>query len=506
MVDFTLRVTASGFGRGLRGDVLLVPRAVPDGKPSLKGLRFTDPTLDARLGELAARYHGSKEVGAVDAHLLPPRHAFGRVAVVSLGKSRRASNDAVRKAAAAAAQWCAQQRLSRAVLSVDALVRHARDGAVSAWVEGMVLAGFRFTRLKSNGENRGPAGRRLNKLTLASNLGTPRWVREPMEDALRIAESVNLTRHLAHEPPNIIHPVSLAQRVQALARRYGLKCRVLDDSRMRALKMGALLAVGAGSASKPRLIVLEYRGKRVSSKPIVLVGKAVTLDTGGYSIKPAASIPEMKYDKCGGIAVIGTLVAAARLRLPQRIVGIIPAAENMISSLAYRPGDIVTSMSGKTIEIGNTDAEGRLILADAFTFAQREYTPTVMIDLATLTGACQVALGNHLAGLFTDDDDLAESLLEAGERTGERCWRLPLWSDYRKQLETNDADLKNIGGSGGGAITAALFLKEFVDEKLPWAHLDIAGVASVERDEPHCPRGATGFGVRLLIDYIRNRR
>jgi leucyl aminopeptidase len=278
---------------------------------------------------------------------------------------------------------------------------------------------------------------------------------------------------------------------------------VVDDRRLAALKMGAMVAVGRGSETPARLIVLEHRGRRPTSRPIVLIGKALTTDTGGYSIKLNDTIPDMKYDKCGGMAVLAAMVAAARLKIAPRVVGLIAAAENMIDRQAYRPGDILTAMNGKTIEVISTDAEGRLVLADAMCYAQRFFSPRAMIDLATLTGACMIALGNHAAGLFSNDDRLAAALTAAGEATGDRVWRLPLWPAYRKQIKGDDADIKNTGGRPGGAITAAMFLKEFVADDVPWAHLDIAGVANSDKDDPICPKGATGFGVRMLMKYLQ---
>jgi len=270
--------------------------------------------------------------------------------------------------------------------------------------------------------------------------------------------------------------------------------------------MGAITAVGQGSASKPRMIIFEHPGSRPKSKPIVLVGKALTMDTGGYCIKPGASIPDMKYDKQGGMTVIGVMVAAARLKLKQRIVGIVGAAENMISGDAYLPGDIIRAYNGKTIEVINTDAEGRLVLADCLHYGEKTYSPAAMIDLATLTGACVIALGSACGGLMGTDDKLADALIESGERTDERLWRLPMLPEYREQITGTDGDLKNVGGREAGTITAGMFLKEFVSDKTPWAHLDIAGVASITKAVPTCPVGATGFGVRLLIDYIQRSK
>jgi leucyl aminopeptidase len=267
---------------------------------------------------------------------------------------------------------------------------------------------------------------------------------------------------------------------------------------------GALLSVGKGSRTPSRLIVLEYPGKvpEANTDPVVLVGKAITFDTGGYSIKDTSGIQGMKYDKCGGLAVIATLWAAAQLKLKTPLIGLIPAAENMISSEAYRPDDILTSLSGKTIEVLSTDAEGRLVLADALTYAQRMFKPRAVIDLATLTGGVVVALGHIRAGMMANDDRLAGQLLSAGEAAYERLWRLPLDEEYFELIKGDEADIKNSGGREGAPIFGGIFLKQFVDDQVPWAHLDIAGMASPSKDLPYCPQGATGSGVRLLLEDV----
>jgi leucyl aminopeptidase len=275
----------------------------------------------------------------------------------------------------------------------------------------------------------------------------------------------------------------------------------LDDKQLEKMGAGAIVAVGKGSATPSRLIVLEYPGK-TKAKPVVLVGKSITFDTGGYSIKPGDSMVGMKYDKSGGMTVIATLVAAARLGLKKPLVGIIAAAENMISGGAYRPNDIVKAMNGKTIEIISADAEGRLVLCDALGYAQKQYKPQAMIDLATLTGGVVVALGSIRAGIMANNDSLVEALAASGEKTYERLWRLPLDDEYFDFIKGDDSDLKNIGVRKATAITGGIFLKQFVSEDIPWAHIDIAGVADTDKDLPYCPKGATGFGVRLLTDYL----
>jgi leucyl aminopeptidase len=304
------------------------------------------------------------------------------------------------------------------------------------------------------------------------------------------------TRTLGNLPPNLLHPESLADHAKAMAKDHGLKCRILKRADMEKLGMGSLLAVAQGSSTSPRLIALEYKGG--SGAPIALVGKGVTFDTGGISLKPGAGMDEMKFDMCGAATVIGVMQAIAELKLSINVVGVIPAVENMPAGNAARPGDVVTSMSGQTIEILNTDAEGRLILCDALTWTQREYQPKQIIDMATLTGACIIALGNHTSGLMGNDDTLQHSLKLAGETSYDRVWRLPLFDEYDEQLKSNFADMGNIGGREAGTITAACFLKRFIENDTPWAHLDIAGTAWVSGAK----KGATGRPVPLLVQYL----
>ncbi len=490
----------------LRADVLFLPVVVKKGKIDTRPFKLSGlgSVARTRVNELLKNHHGLGKTGTIDDQIVPAGSPIGRVALLCLGEEQPTCAQDVRHAAGAARVWCNQRHIGRAAILVDALRMAGDPNAAAAIVEGFELAGFRYTPLRSKTSENG--SKPLTHLILATTATGSRHLATAARDTHILAETVNLTRFLGHEPPNLINPVTLAARCRSLARQYKLRCRVIDDKQMRAKKMGAILAVGEGSASKPRIIVLEHPGTRRAAPPIVLVGKAVTLDTGGYSIKPAASIPDMKYDKCGGMAVIGALVAAARLKIKQRVVGIIGAAENMISDRAYRPGDIVRAANGKTIEVLNTDAEGRMVLADCLHYAERTYRPAAMIDLATLTGACEIALGGACAAILSNNDKLTNALIDSGEQTGERLWRLPLWEAYREQIAGTDGDIKNTGGRGGGAITAAMFLKEFVDKKTPWAHLDIAGTATVTKATPICPIGATGFGVRLLMDFIRKRK
>ncbi len=281
--------------------------------------------------------------------------------------------------------------------------------------------------------------------------------------------------------------------------------RVLDREAIRRERMGGVLAVSKGSAEEPRVVVLQYTGGRKRERPVALVGKGITFDSGGISIKPAEKMGEMKWDMMGAATVIGVLLAAADLKLPVNLVGVAALAENLPSGSAYRPGDIVRFRNGKTAEIDNTDAEGRVVLADALDLA-KDFRPAVLLDYATLTGAALVALGLEAAALFTDRDELSRELVSAGERTDERLWRMPMWEDYKENIKSDWADVKNTGGRWGGSINGAMFLKEFVDPKIPWAHLDIAPTAYYDRDHAGYAVGATGFGIALTLRYLRDRR
>jgi leucyl aminopeptidase len=316
-----------------------------------------------------------------------------------------------------------------------------------------------------------------------------------------VANGIRTVRDMGNTPGNLMTPTKIAERAQQVAKSVGVKCTVYERRDIEKLKMGGLLAVNRGSAEEPRFIVLEY-APRKASKHVALVGKGITFDSGGISIKPAEKMEEMKFDMCGAAAVIGTIEAAAALELPVRITGCIPSTDNLPSGSAYKPGDIITMMSGKTVEIVNTDAEGRMILGDALHYAS-ELKPDHILDYATLTGACVVALASEATGLFSNNDELARKLIECGERVGERLWRLPEWDEYKDLIRSEWADIKNSGGRWGGASTAAVFLKEFVNCP-SWAHLDIAGTAYAEHETAREARGANGAGVRVTVAFLQS--
>ncbi len=320
-------------------------------------------------------------------------------------------------------------------------------------------------------------------------------------EAKAVAAGVRTVRDLGNAPGNLVTATFIGHRAEEVAKEIGIKCTVYGKREIEKMKMGGLLAVNKGSAEEPRFIVLEY-APRKATKHVALVGKGITFDSGGISIKPSDKMEEMKFDMCGAAAVIGTIQAAAMLALPVRVTGVIASTDNLPSGSAYKPGDIITTMSGKTIEIVNTDAEGRVILSDALHYAS-ELKPDHIIDYATLTGACVVALASEAAGLFSNNDELAQKLIECGERVGERLWRLPEWDDYKELIHSEWADMKNSGGRWGGATTAAVFLKEFVNCP-SWAHLDIAGTAYAEHETSREGRGATGAGVRVTVAFLES--
>lgn len=427
-----------------------------------------------------------------------------RVLIVGLGKKDDFDLDKVRQVAGTAAQKARSLGLERyaTILHGGGIGGLEPAQAAQALAEGTLLSQYRFTQHQTK-KNDNDGRQELEKVSVVVfDPDLVDTVREGVWAGEHIAAAVKLARDLTNQPANYATPTVLADEARRIAKSYGLKFRAFGPADMRQLGMGALLGVAQGSQQEPRFIILEHAPKEAEGAPIVLVGKGLTFDSGGLSLKRAENMHQMKGDMAGGAAVLGTMQAVAALKIPQHVIGLIPATENMPSGTAYKPGDVVKAITGKTIEVINTDAEGRLILADALGYAQR-YDPQAVIDLATLTGACVVALGTLCAGLFSEDDDLSARIQSAAEDTKERVWRMPLWEEYAEQLKSEVADVKNTGGRPAGSITAAKFLSEFAEE-MPWAHLDIAGVASSEKESPYQPKGATGFGVRLLTQLLRN--
>jgi len=367
-------------------------------------------------------------------------------------------------------------------------------------VEGICLGLYQFSELKTEGREKIKEVRQVHLVTPDEKRISR--IQEAVEAAEMISKAVYLTRDLVSRPANRKTPSILAQVATGVARNNGLRVKVLDVDEMKKLGMGALLAVASGSCEPPKFITLEYKPRRSAMDTVVVIGKAITFDSGGLSLKPSENMDKMKHDMAGGAAAIGIIQATSQLRLPLHLIALIPATENLPGGSAYRPGDVLTSLNGKTIEVISTDAEGRLILADALAYSQR-FKPKAIIDVATLTGACIIALGENVTGMMGNDDALKARVKRAAERTGEKIWELPLWEEYEEQIKSDIADLKNVGGRPAGTIIAGAFLKKFVGE-YPWVHLDIAGPVWTEKDKPYIPKGATGVGVRLVVQLLRD--
>ena len=421
--------------------------------------------------------------------ILAPGAGLARVVAVGLGKEADRTRFLVEEAGGMAASLLARE--PAVVIAADLV---GADFAAAA-AHGAMLRSYRFDRYRTQ-EKADEKPRLATLSVLSGDLAGARAAYAPMQ---ALAEGAFFTRDLVSEPANVLNPAEFAERCRGLAR-LGLTIEVLGPEELRALGFGALLGVAQGSVNEPRMVVMQWQGApaaRAGEKPLAFIGKGVTFDTGGISIKPAAGMEDMKWDMAGAGTVAGLMSTLAARKAPVNVVGLVGLVENMPSGSAQRPGDVVKTASGQTVEVLNTDAEGRLVLADVLWYCQNRFDPRFMIDLATLTGAIIVSLGHEQAGLFSNDDALAAKLLKAGQETGERVWRMPLGEGYDKQLKSDIADMKNITGRPGSAITAAQFLQRFVNGK-PWAHLDIAGMAWATKDSPLVPKGATSFGVRLL--------
>jgi leucyl aminopeptidase len=465
-------------------------------------LMVAGPKLSDKLQQvitkMLSRGDNSGKLGETTLVNVIPDSTIERVLLVGLGEHKPLSPKSYRKALSAAVNTLKKPYIKTIACG---LAETPVEGCNLQWNVRQIIevfddAVYQFTALKSDKETES----KLQKVMITCQEDELAPAQLGLAQGLAIAEGVSFTKALADLPGNVCTPTYMADQAVELGKKHpGLSVKVLEETEMKELGMGSFLSVSRGSRQPAKLIALEYQGGKKDSKPVVLVGKGLTFDAGGISLKPGAGMDEMKYDMCGGAAVMGTLLAAAKMQLPLNIIGLIPSSENMPDGDANKPGDIVTSMSGKTIEILNTDAEGRLILCDTLTYAER-YKPDVVIDLATLTGACLVALGRVPSGLLGNDDDLCNALIKAGESSCDSVWRLPLWEEYQEQLKSNFADLANIGGKDAGTITAACFLSHFA-KNFRWAHLDIAGTAWRTGQF----KGATGRPVPLLSQYLIDR-
>jgi leucyl aminopeptidase len=441
--------------------------------------------------------------------LYPEAGAVGaeRVLLVGLGTRDDLDLERLRRAAGAAVKEAARRRIT----SLSTLMHHAElvsdrisaADAARAVAEGAALAAYIFTEMKSPPEGDDAPTEVVRLEILEKVEDKARQAEEGARIGSAVARGQNLARTLGNLPGNVATPTYLAETAQRIARETGMTCTVLGRDELRREGMKALLAVSQGSDQEPRLIVLEHRGGAEGQAPLVLVGKGLTFDSGGISIKPSQGMEEMKFDMCGAAAVLGAMQAIAEIGVSAHVIGVVPSSENLISGSAVKPGDIIGSHLGKTIEVVNTDAEGRLILADALSYVRR-YRPAAVVDAATLTGSCVIALGHHVSGLMGNDDSLIEELRAAGDRAGEPVWPLPMHKEYKEQLRSDYADLKNVGGRPAGTITAGWFLREFVGD-FPWAHLDIAGTAWGEGKLTYQIKGASGIPTRLFVEWVQGR-
>ncbi|MDI1309183.1 MAG: leucyl aminopeptidase [Methylotenera sp.] len=427
-----------------------------------------------------------------------PNTASERVLLVGLGKESDFSEKQYCKAARASIKALANSGASKAItfLAEVPVKQLSAKQKAALLVEASLDASYKFSANKKKKEE---SKKGLSVLNINVAADDVKEAKLGLADGLALASGVSFAKDLGNLPPNVCTPSYLAEQAQSLGKKHDFKVKVLERDELEKLGMGSFLAVSQGSEEPPKFIIMQHLKGKKDQKPVVLVGKGITFDTGGISLKSGSEMDEMKYDMCGAASVLGTFKTIAEMDLPLNVIGVIPTCENMPDGRATRPGDVLTSMSGLTIEVLNTDAEGRLILCDALTYVER-FEPSAVIDIATLTGACVIALGHHASGLFSNNDDLAKELLHAGETSLDRAWHMPMWDDYQPLLDSNFADMANIGGRAAGSITAACFLSRFA-KKYDWAHLDVAGTAWKSGKE----KGGTGRPVPLLTAFLVNR-
>jgi leucyl aminopeptidase len=422
-----------------------------------------------------------------------------RVLLTGLGKRGEFDLEKWRGAAAKAGQYIRDSGIKKFAFQIKKFDRLAEEELAESFVTGLLLGTYQYNELKTL--ERDKIKEIDEGIILGETAAELKSLRNGVETGRIIAEAVCGARDLVNGPSNKITPTLLAEKAQQIAKDHGMEIQILEVSQAEAMGMGAFTAVAKGSQEPGKFIILEYN-KGKGSDTIALVGKGITFDSGGISIKPSEGMDRMKDDMSGAAAVLATMQAASKLQIPLHLAGIIPATENLPSGKAYKPGDVLKTLSGQTVEVISTDAEGRLILSDALTYGLR-YKPKAIIDLATLTGACVIALGDYTIGLFGNNESLLKRIEGSSEKTGEKVWRLPLWDEYFEYLKSDVADFRNVGTRAAGAIIGGIFLSKFV-EKIPWVHLDIAGPASIEKEKPYIPKGGTGVGVRLVIQMLRD--
>jgi leucyl aminopeptidase len=497
-----ISVSAAGSPRPA-APLLLVP--VFEGDEQDAAFRTLDEALGGHLSTLLARGDVKRASGETTL-VFPASEGAGaeRVLLVGLGKPAELTGERLRRAAGAGAKQAGKSRVASVAVALPASALPVADAA-RAVAEGLVLGAYDFRDHKSLAPD-APEPVALEEATIVLSADADADEGAAAEGA-RVGEIVaraeNVARQLGNLPGNVATPTYLGETAERIGSEYGLKVTVLGPEELRAEGMNALLAVAQGSEQEPRLIIMEHRGGAEGQKPLVIVGKGLTFDAGGISIKPAEGMQDMKFDMCGGAGTIAAMQAIAELQLPVNVVGVVPSSENLLGGAAMKPGDIFRAHGGKTIEIVNTDAEGRLILADAISYARR-FDPAAMLDAATLTGACVVALGHAATGVMGNDEGLVREVIQAGEATGERCWQLPMFDDYREPIKSDYADIKNSGGRAAGTITAGWFLREFVGD-WPWVHLDVAGTAYGEGKVSYLTKGATGVPTRIFVQWVMDR-
>jgi len=499
-----LHVSAKNVGR-FHGD-LLVYCLLQSKKGRVKfGPGLKQSIQRAReLGDFKAK-QGEKFIFYPEKSNVKDLPAPKRILVIGLGELKKENTryqlkEMIRIGGGTVAEEVGRLKAKNVMVVLPSITGLSVRQTASSLTEGLLLGDYRFTKYKK-AEDDNSVFEGIEDLSYFSSRSHSD-VRKGMKEGQIAAMSGHLARDMAHEPANKWTPDSFAKEGRRIARQYGMKCRVLGKGDMKRLGMGGIIGVNQGSALPPKMVIVEYVPPQKKYQTLLLVGKGLTFDSGGVSIKPAAGMEDMKYDMCGGAAVLSCMLAVGELRPSKRVIGMVPATENMVSGSAIKPGDIIRHYNGLSSEVVNTDAEGRMILADALAYGVKKYKPDCVVDLATLTGAVIIGLGHHHTGLVSNNDKLAKRLIGAGRESGEPVWRLPLNEDYSEQLKSEVADVKNIGGRSGGTITAAAYLEKFVD-KTPWAHLDIAGTAWNFTKKSYIPKGPSGVGVRILIELIR---
>src|SRR5918911_803806 len=459
--------------------------------------------IDASLANVLNEIINNKEFNAVLGSniilYMPGNGQVKKVMLIGLGKREKFTKETARIVAGKAALKAKEMGLTD--ISVIPFSDKLDEGLIEAIAEGILLSLYSFKQYKANDEASNSSG--LRQVTVITNSESSNY-QEIINHVNLVIQAVFFARDLGNLPPNECSPAYLANVATSLGNEYQMKTRIIERYEMESIKLAGVVAVGKGSNNPPKMIIIEYNGAHAEQKPYLLAGKAVTFDTGGISLKPGDKMDEMKFDKCGGCIVLGTLRAIASLKLPLNVVGIVPSVENMPSATSYRPGDIIRMYNGKTVEVLNTDAEGRMILADALAYGIATYSPKAVIDLATLTGAAIVALGSNVAVIVGTNKQLTDRLRKLSDKTGEKMWELPLYEEHHEQIKSPYADIRNIGGRPAGAITAAAFLSNFTNG-VPWVHIDIAGTAWTQDgtyERSYNPKGATGFGVRTLVKLL----